>query len=78
MGCWSHMSLVGASVCQCVVWEALPELCVIATLDGYSGGVNPPKSDSAHTVLDLETEHRALNRDQPMNTTKTRDHFYTQ
>lgn len=40
MGCSSHISLVGTSLCQYVVWEALPELCTIATLDVYSGGVN--------------------------------------
>lgn len=59
MGCLSHVSLVGASLCQYVVWEALPELCVIATLDVYSGGVNSP-NQILHTecwIWKQSTEH---------------------
>lgn len=59
MGCSSHMSLVEASLCQCGVWEALPELCVITTLDVYSGGVNSP-NHILHTqcwIWKQSTEH---------------------
>lgn len=41
------------------MWEALPELCVIATLDVYSAGVNTP-NQILHTqcwIWKLSTEH---------------------
>lgn len=59
MGCSSHVSLVGASLYQNAVWEALLELCVTAALDVYSGGVNSP-NQILHTpcwIWKQSTEH---------------------